>query len=213
METLQNLFENNRRWAQGLKRTNPRFFEDLARLQAPAHLWIGCSDSRVPANDIVGLLPGELFVHRNVANIVAHADINLLAVLQYAVDVLGVRHIIVCGHYGCGGVDAAMQGTRIGLVDHWLRHVRDVQERHQRALDAIADPAHRFDRLCELNVIEQFLHVCRSPVVRTAWERGRPLSVHGWIYSLADGLLRNLGVCATGPHEIDEVYRRAVGGG
>lgn len=212
METLQNLFENNRKWAEKLKRADPRFFEKLAHLQAPAHLWIGCSDSRVPANEIVGLLPGELFVHRNVANIVAHADINLLAVLQYAVEVLGVRHIIVCGHYGCGGVQAAMQGTRIGVVDHWLRHVRDVLERHQKALDAIPDLARRLDRLCELNVIEQFVHVCRSPVVTTTWERGRPLSVHGWIYSVADGLLRDLGVCVTGPHEVDPVYRRAVEG-
>lgn len=211
MKSLPHLFENNRKWAEGLKKRDPRFFEKLAHLQAPAYLWIGCSDSRVPANEIVGLLPGELFVHRNVANIVAHADINLLAVLQYAVEVLGVRHVIVCGHYGCGGVQAAMQGTRIGVVDHWLRHVKDVQERHQKTLDAITDPARRLDRLCELNVIEQFAHVCQNPVVQAVWERGRPLSVHGWIYSLSDGLLRDLGVCVTGPQEIDAVYRRAVG--
>jgi carbonic anhydrase len=190
---LSQLFANNREWAAEVTRRDARFFERLSKQQAPQYLWIGCADSRVPANEIVGLLPGELFVHRNVANVVVHADLNCLSVMQFAVDVLKVQHIIVCGHYGCGGVGAALRDDRLGLVDNWLRHVQDVRWKHQTELDALPE-AKRADRLCELNVMEQVVNVSQTTVVRDAWARYQPLNIHGWIYGLQDGLLRDLGI-------------------
>lgn len=192
MRQLKALFDNNRRWAKAIKKKDPRFFLKLSRLQTPRFLWIGCSDSRVPANEITGLLPGELFVHRNVANIVVHTDLNCLSVLQYAVEVLKVKNIIVCGHYGCGGVKAAFEVKRLGLIDNWLRHIMDVNEKHKDELKRIKHKEKRFDRLCELNVLEQANSVCQTTVVQDAWGRGRPLSVHALIYDLRDGLLREL---------------------
>ena len=194
---LLNLFANNRAWAAEMTRQDPEFFSRLSRQQAPQHLWIGCADSRVPANEIVGLLPGELFVHRNVANVVVHADLNCLSVIQFAVDVLRVAHIIVCGHYGCGGVLSALRDERLGLVDNWLRHVQDVGWKHRAELDRLKTEADRHTRLCELNVIEQVANVSQTTVVRDAWARGQALAVHGWIYDLHDGLLRDLGITVT----------------
>ena len=191
---LKHLFANNRAWAAKMTRRDPEFFTRLSNQQAPEYLWIGCADSRVPANEIVGLAPGELFVHRNVANVVVHADLNCLSVLQFAVEVLNVQHIIVCGHYGCGGVRAALRDDRLGLVDNWLRHVQDVRWKHLRELDSLSGEEEKLHRLCELNVIEQVTNVSQTTVVRDAWTRGRPLNVHGWIYDLHDGLLRDLGV-------------------
>lgn len=191
---IPELFRNNSTWAAEMVRNDPEFFSRLARQQAPKYLWIGCADSRVPANEIVGLAPGEMFVHRNVANVVVHTDLNCLSVIHYAVEVLGVRHIIVAGHYGCGGVRAALRDDRVGLVDNWLRHVQDVHWKHQAQLDAIVDEDARADRLCELNVVEQVINVSQTTVVRDAWERGQALTVHGWIYDLHDGLLRDLGI-------------------
>jgi carbonic anhydrase len=191
VKTLGRLFENNRRWAEALTAQRPDFFPTLAAQQAPEYLWIGCSDSRVPANEIVGLLPGELFVHRNVANVVVHTDLNCLSVLQFAVDVLKVRHVIVCGHYGCGGVKAALEGAKLGLIDNWLRHVQDVAHHHAADLNDLGGAA-RVDRLCELNVIDQARHVCETTVVQDAWLRGQTLDVHAWIYGLHDGRLRDL---------------------
>jgi carbonic anhydrase len=202
MRTLNHLLENNRTWASEITRSDPDFFTKLAQQQLPQHLWIGCSDSRVPANQIVGLLPGEMFVHRNVANVVVHADLNCLSTIQFAVDVLKVRDIIVCGHYGCGGVLAALRDERMGLVDNWLRHVQDVREKHRAEIDGLATEAEQHDRLCELNVIEQVINVSRTTVVREAWPRGQTLAVHGWIYSLQDGLLRDLGRCVTAEGEL-----------
>ncbi|RPI44983.1 MAG: carbonate dehydratase [Betaproteobacteria bacterium] len=207
MDLLANLFANNRAWAQAMTRADPQFFQRLAGQQAPQHLWIGCSDSRVPANQIVGLLPGEMFVQRNVANLVVHTDLNCLSTIQFAVDVLKVRHIIVCGHYGCGGVLAALRNERLGLVDNWLRHVDDVRMRHQPQLDALASERARHDRLCELNVIEQVVNVGQTTVVRDAWRRGEQLALHGWIYDIGDGLLRDLGVCAA--DEADLAHKAA----
>jgi carbonic anhydrase len=192
MRHLAELFDLNRRWAERVSRERPGFFDELSQQQRPRYLWIGCSDSRVPANEIVGLAPGELFVHRNVANVVVHTDLNCLSVLQYAVDVLKVEHVIVCGHYGCGGVIAAVQGVPLGLIDNWLRHIQDVAERHRTALDAIPHDTARLDRLCELNVVEQAANVVRTSIVQEAWGRGQPLTVHAWIYALRDGLLRDL---------------------
>jgi len=194
---LKNLFNNNRAWAAKMTRQDPEFFSRLSSQQAPEYLWIGCADSRVPANEIVGLLPGELLVHRNVANVVVHADLNCLSVLQFAVEVLNVEHIIVCGHYGCGGVRAALRDDRLGLVDNWLRHVQDVMLKHRTELDKLRDEDEKHDRLCELNVIEQVANVSQTTVVRDAWARGQKLAVHGWIYALNDGLLRDLDVSAT----------------
>lgn len=194
MDSLTKLFASNRAWADSRTRRDPEFFTRLESQQAPEYLWIGCSDSRVPANEIVGLAPGELFVHRNVANVVVHTDVNCLSVLQYAVDVLNVKHVIVCGHYGCGGVRAAMDGTAHGLIDNWLRHVEDVQRTHQPELDTIPDMQRRIDRLCELNVTEQVRNIARTTVVHDAWRRRQPLELHGWIYGLKDGLLHDLGV-------------------
>jgi carbonic anhydrase len=190
---LSHLFENNRAWAAEMTRQDSDFFSRLSGQQAPRYLWIGCSDSRVPANQIVGLLPGEMFVHRNVANVVVHTDLNCLSAMQFAVEVLGVGHIIVCGHYGCGGVLAALREEKLGLVDNWLRHVQDVRWKHQAELDALESEALRHKRLCELNVLEQVANVSQTTVVRDAWAQGRPLAVHGWVYDLRDGLLRDLG--------------------
>ena len=189
----------NRAWAEEMTRQDPAFFSRLARQQAPQYLWIGCSDSRVPANQIVGLAPGDIFVHRNVANVVVHTDLNCLSCMQFAVEVLRVRHIIVCGHYGCGGVLAALRDERLGLVDNWLRHVQDVRLKHASELERLPDEAGRHRRLCELNVIEQVLNVSQTTVVREAWARGQPLALHGWIYDVGDGLLRDLDMCLTGP--------------
>jgi carbonic anhydrase len=209
MRTLARLFDNNRAWAQKITARDPGFFETLSQQQSPRYLWIGCSDSRVPANEIVGLLPGEMFVHRNVANVVVHTDLNCLAVLQYAVDVLRVEHVIVCGHYGCGGVQAAYRRDALGLIDNWLRHVQDVHDRHAAAIDS-HDPASAIDRLCELNVIEQARHVCQTTIVRDAWARGQSLSIHGWIYALHDGLLRDLEFTVAAPAEVEPLHARAV---
>ena len=197
MRVLSHLFANNRAWAAEMTRQDPEFFARLSRQQAPQYLWIGCSDSRVPANQIVGLLPGEMFVHRNVANVVTHTDLNCLSAIQFAVEVLRVGHIIVCGHYGCGGVLAALRDDRLGLIDNWLRHVQDVRRKHRAQLDALETEAQRHSRLCELNIAEQVENVCRTTVVRDAWARGQTLSVHGWVYDLRDGLLRDLGLCVT----------------
>jgi carbonic anhydrase len=191
--SLDELFTNNRAWAAEMVAQDPTFFSSLASKQSPAYVWIGCSDSRVPANQVVGLAPGEVFVHRNVANVVVHTDLNLLSVLQYAVDVLHVRHVIVCGHYGCGGVKAALDASRHGLIDNWLRHVMDVAEKHGAELAAAPEDS-RHDRLCELNVIEQAINVCQTTVVEDAWARGQELTVHGVIYGLRDGILRDLDV-------------------
>jgi carbonic anhydrase len=193
MRTLPDLFESNRAWSERIRRADPDFFPRLSRQQRPKYLWIGCSDSRVPANQIVDLAPGEVFVHRNIANVVAHSDLNCLSVMQFAVDVLKVEHVIVCGHYGCGGVGAVLEGQRIGLADNWLRHVQDVHAKHAARVAAIADPAARHDRLCELNVIEQVANVCQATIVQDAWARGQKLAIHGWVYGIQDGLLHDLG--------------------
>jgi len=211
MNDLHDLLENNRRWATGMVARSPDFFSGLVAQQAPRYLWIGCSDSRVPANEIVGLPPGELFVHRNVANIVMHNDFSCLSVLQYAVEVLEVQHIIVCGHYGCGGVQAAWEGRQLGLVDNWLRPIRDLALRHHDALGLLPEPAQRFDRLCELNVLLQALRVCRTTIVQQAWERGQGLTVHAWIYRLTDGLLHDLGFSVSDVASTDAEFER-VGG-
>jgi carbonic anhydrase len=209
MRTLAHLFANNRAWAAELSQRDPGFFARLAEQQEPRLLWIGCADSRVPANQIVGLLPGDLFVHRNVANVVAHSDLNCLSVVQFAVDVLGVEHVIVCGHYRCGGVHAALEDRRVGLADNWLRHVQDVAVEHRELLAAAA-PETRVARLCELNVVAQVANVCRTTVVQDAWARGRQLAVHGWIYDVADGLLRDLSCCVTTAAEVAPVCAAAV---
>ncbi len=209
MRVLSQLFANNRAWAEGMARREPDFFARLARQQAPQYLWIGCSDSRVPANQIVGLLPGEMFVHRNVANVVVHADLNCLSALQYAVEALRVGHVIVCGHYGCGGVLAALRDDRLGLIDNWLRHVQDVRRQHRDQLARLPTEQQRHDRLCELNVIEQVVNVCHTTVVREAWRRGQGLAVHGWIYGLSDGLLRDLAMCVTSEPELPACYEAA----
>jgi carbonic anhydrase len=210
MRTLGDLFRNNQQWAARMTRDDPEFFDKLARQQAPRFLWIGCSDSRVPANEIVDLQPGELFVHRNVANVVVHTDLNCLTVLQFAIDVLKVEHVMVVGHYGCSGVDAALRGTRLGLIDNWLRHVQDVRERHAAELEQIADVRARADRLCELNVLEQVVHVCQTSAVQDAWARGQHVEVHGWVYGLQDGLLRDLGLLVTGADQLGPRYAAAL---
>jgi carbonic anhydrase len=208
-EHLRHLFDYNRAWADQMREVDPEFFEKLAHLQTPEYLWIGCSDSRVPANQIVGLLPGEVFVHRNVANVVVHTDLNCLSVLQYAVDVLGVKHIMVVGHYGCGGVGAALQGVRSGLVDIWLRHVQDVKAKHQALLERVPEQ-HRHDRLCELNVLEQVAHLCHTMVVQDAWARGQELTVHGWIYGLKDGLMHDIGLTVSSSSQLSSRYQEAL---
>lgn len=202
----QRLLDNNREWARAISEHDPDFFPRLSRQQAPHYLWIGCSDSRVPANEIVGLLPGEVFVHRNVANLVVHSDLNLLSVLQYAIDMLKVRHIIVCGHYGCGGVRAAMEGEH-GLIDNWLRNIKDTYSTHRGEIETHSNPEARVDRLCELNVITQVRNVVNTTLVQGAWSRGQPLTVHGWIYGLNDGLIRNLQCDVDGLEQIEPLYR------
>jgi carbonic anhydrase len=209
MRTLSRLLENNRAWARARARDDPDFFPRLARQQAPPFLWVGCSDSRVPANEIVGLDPGELFVHRNVANVFVPTDLNALSVLQFAVDALKVRDVIVCGHYGCGGVKAALEDERHGIVDLWLAHVREVRDEHAARLAGLSG-AERLGRLCELNVLEQAARVCRTQVVRDAWERGQPLGVHAWIYGLSDGFLRDLGMTVAAPGELSRARDAAL---
>jgi carbonic anhydrase len=206
---LKELFESNRRWAAETEAREPGFFTSLLKQQAPQYLWIGCSDSRVPANDLVDLLPGELFVHRNVANVVVHTDLNCLSVIQYAVDLLRVQHIIVVGHSGCGGVKAAMNNLRVGLADNWIRHVQDVRDRHAAWLGTL-DAAQRLDALCELNVLEQALNVCQTTIVQDAWQRGQVVVVHGWVYGLHDGLLADLAMTVTGVADIPAAYEGAL---
>ena len=200
--TAADLFERNRQWAASRIEEDPNFFKDLASQQAPEYLWIGCSDSRVPANELVGMAPGELFVHRNIANVVVHSDLNCLSVLQFAVDVLKVKHIIICGHYGCGGVHAAMINRRVGLADNWLRHVQDVSQKHERYLGTVLDERKRSEKLCELNVVEQVVNVCSTTIVQDAWDRGQQLSVHGWVYGLKDGHLHDLGMTVSNHDEL-----------
>ena len=201
-QALTELLERNRQWAASMVAREADFFKKLELQQSPEYLWIGCSDSRVPANELLGLAPGELFVHRNIANLVVHSDLNCLSVLQFAIDVLKVKHVIIVGHYGCSGVHAAMTGRRIGLADNWLRHVQDVHQKHERYLGDVLTSRQRQDRLCELNVTEQVVNVCQTTIVQDAWERGQQLSVHGWVYGLKDGLLRDLNMTVTAAHEL-----------
>jgi carbonic anhydrase len=210
MQTLDHLFENNKAWAGRIRQQEPDFFVKLSRQQSPGYLWIGCADSRVPANEIVGLSPGELFVHRNVANIVVHTDLNCLSVMQFAVDILKVRHIIVCGHYGCSGVGAALRRDRLGLSDNWLRHVQDVRQKHEVAVARARSDSEAANRLCELNVIEQVANVCQTTIALDAWERGQELVVHGWIYGLKDGLLRDLNVTVASVEGTVPAYQAAI---
>ena len=209
MAELTHLFAQNKTWAAKITQRDPEFFQKLSRQQNPEHLWIGCSDSRVPANEIIGLLPGEVFVHRNIANVVVHTDLNCLSVIQFAVDVLKVKHIMVVGHYGCGGVLATLRGARVGLADNWLRHVHDVKVRHRRRLDHLSVPEQE-DVLCEMNVIEQVGNVALTNVIQDAWARGQKVSVHGWCYGLKDGLAKDLGVSMSHPGEVMEVFRNAL---
>ena len=210
MKDLKELLENNRAWAEGIKARDPEFFQKLAQRQNPRYLWIGCSDSRVPSTQLVGLPPGEMFVHRNVANVVVHTDVNCLSVLQFAVDVLKVDHVIVCGHYGCGGVQAAMDNLQLGLIDNWLRHVQDVMHNHAALLANITGAEQRLNRVCELNVIEQVLNVSRTTIVQNAWARGQELAVHGWIYGVENGLLHDLDIRIGNQNELQEAYEEAV---
>ena len=207
MSSLNNLFEKNRDWADSIKTSDPLFFKKLASQQSPEYLWIGCSDSRVPANQIVGLLPGEVFVHRNVANMVVHTDFNCLTVLQYAVDVLKVKHVIIVGHYDCGGVRAAYEGGDNGLIDNWLRNIKDVHNQYKAQIDALEDEGERLNRLCELNVISQVSNVCHTTIVQRAWDRKQSLEVHGWIYSLRDGLLTDLKCSVNSADQVPAIYR------
>jgi carbonic anhydrase len=209
MDDLIQLLQQNKLWAENIKATDPGFFQTLAKEQTPRYLWIGCADSRVPSTQLVGLLPGQMFVHRNVANIVVHTDFNCLSVIQYAVDVLGIKHIIVCGHHGCGGVKAAMGNEQHGLIDNWLRHVQDVVHAHQELLTE-KDEDKRLNRLCELNVIEQVFNVARTTIVQNAWQRGQELTIHGWVYSLEDGLLRDLGLTIDNAEGLAAAYRGAI---
>ena len=210
MSDLEQLFENNARWAEAINREDPDFFAKLARQQAPEYLWIGCSDARVPANEIVGMLPGDLFVHRNVANVVLHTDLNCLSVIQFSVDVLKVKHILVVGHYGCGGVYAALTRQRLGLVDNWIRHVTDVAEHHADCLHQAGDTELQHARLCELNVLEQVVNVCKTHVIRDAWDRGQELTVHGWVYSLRDGRVHHLGMDVDRIEDLEPKYEAAL---
>ena len=210
MRSLPHLFENNRRWADEVTAAHPDFFRKLASQQAPEYLWIGCSDSRVPANEIVGLLPGEMFVHRNVANLVVHTDLNCLSVLQYALDALQVKHVIVCGHYGCGGVKTALKQNELGLLNNWLYGVGELSRRHQERLDALPDRTHRIDALCEFNVIEQVRNVCRSPILLQAWRRGQEVSVHAWIYDLTNGRLKDLDATVDGERYAEPTLDAAI---
>lgn len=210
MDKLSQLFAQNAAWADSIRAQDPEFFLKLSRQQSPEYLWIGCSDSRVPANEIVGLLPGELFVHRNIANVVVHTDLNCLSVLQFSVDLLKVKHVMVVGHYGCSGVDTALRCRRVGLADYWLGHVQDVCKKHRGLLDGIVEPRAQADRLCELNVIEQVANVAQTTIVRDAWERGQELTVHGWIYGLTDGRLRDLRVTASNTAEANAKHESAI---
>lgn len=206
MRVLVNLFEKNRKWAEKVKSADPDFFLNLSKQQNPEYLWIGCSDSRVPANEIVGMMPGEIFVHRNVANLVIHTDLNCLSVVQYAVEVLKVKHIIVCGHYGCGGIRAAMENKEHGLIDNWLRNIKDLYSFHQAKIDSLQNEKDRINLLCELNVIEQVTNICHTTIVQRAWKSGQELAVHGWIYSIEDGILKDLNVCITNKEEISQIH-------
>jgi carbonic anhydrase len=207
MGSIDEWLQANREWAARMRASDPGFFERLRHQQSPQLLWIGCSDSRLPPDRIIGRQPGEVFVHRNVANVVVHTDMNILSVLQYGIEVLGVRHIVVCGHYGCGGIRASLKPEPLGLIDNWLRHIRDVLALHRAELDAIEDEERRADRLCELNVAAQVANVCRTTIVQDAWRQGRPLAVHGWIYSLDDGLLRDLDIKVEREAQIPDEYR------
>ena len=208
---LTQLFENNRKWVESATSADPEFFSRLANQQFPEYLWIGCSDSRVPANQITGLAPGEVFVHRNIANLVVHTDLNVLSVIQFAIEHLHVKHIIVVGHYGCSGVRAALENRRIGLADNWIRHIRDVNDKHGSYLGSVARTDTRHDRLCELNVIEQVVHVCQTTSVQDAWAHDQPLTVHGWVYDLKDGMIRDLGVSVANPDELHDRYETVMG--
>ena len=207
---IENLFANNKAWSESMHAENPEFFSRLVNQQSPEYLWIGCSDSRVPANQIIGLAPGEVFVHRNIGNVVVHTDLNALSVIHYAVEMLRVKHILVVGHYGCSGVKAALYDNRTGLTDNWLRHVQDVRDRHEAILAVIGDPNERVNRLCELNAMQQVVNVCQTSVLRDAWERGQNVTVHGWCYSLENGLINDLKVSANSREEAMERYRDAV---
>ncbi|MBU0729880.1 MAG: carbonate dehydratase [Proteobacteria bacterium] len=207
MRVLKHLFDNNRKWAEKVKNAAPDFFLNLSKQQNPEYLWIGCSDSRVPANEIVDMLPGEIFVHRNIANLVIHTDLNCLSVIQYAVELLNVKHIIVCGHYGCGGIRSAMDNKEHGLIDNWLRNIKDTYRYHQAKFDALQDEKEKIDLMCELNVVEQVANICHTTIVQTAWKSGQKLTVHGWIYSIEDGILKDLNVCVTGIDEIAQIHR------
>ncbi len=209
MPDLKHLLDNNKAWAAQVLAEDPDFFSRLEQIQAPKYLWIGCSDSRVPANQITGMQPGEVFVHRNIANVVVHTDLNCLSTIQFAVDLLNVKHIIVCGHYGCGGVQAALDGKRIGLSDNWLRHVADVMDKHQLDLSRVA-PENRLSTLCELNVIEQALNVCQSTILLDAWQRGQATQVHAWIYALNDGKIRALNKGISSTEDVPSIYRKAI---
>jgi carbonic anhydrase len=210
MRNLSHLFANNRAWVQQMTTHDPRFFHRLAEQQSPELLWIGCSDSRVPANEIIGMPPGEVFVHRNVANLVVHSDLNCLSVLQYGVEALRVKHVIVCGHYHCGGIIAALQKRRLGLIDNWLHHIVEIHEKHEARLNQITDLNEKTKKLCELNVIEQVINVCETPMVQDAWRRGQEVSVHGWIYDVSDGLLKDLRLCVTHPEEMLPLYKKTL---
>lgn len=207
MRVLKDLFDKNKIWAEKIEAADPGFFAALSKQQTPDYLWIGCSDSRVPANEIVGLMPGEIFVHRNIANLVVHTDLNCLSVIQFAVDVLKVKHIIVCGHYGCGGIKAAMENGEHGLIDNWLRNIKDIHRFRQAELDFVQDPKKKLDLMCELNVVEQVSNVCHTTIVQNAWKNKQDLSIHGWIYAIADGRLKDLDVCITQADKIAETHR------
>jgi carbonic anhydrase len=210
MQDIADLLNKNKQWATSMIAQDPEYFSRLSAQQAPAYLWIGCADSRVPATQLVDLPPGEMFVHRNVANIVVHSDLNCLAVLNFAIDVLHVRHIIVCGHYGCGGIDAALNNHSFGLIDNWLRHVQDARNKHIELLNACRDDTHRLQRMCEINVIEQVVNVCHTTVVQEAWARGQALAVHGWVYDVSDGILHDVGITITSQDELDTQYEAAL---
>ncbi|MFC1523905.1 carbonate dehydratase [Thermodesulfobacteriota bacterium] len=207
MRILKNLFDKNKKWAEKVKKSDHDFFLNLSKQQNPEYLWIGCSDSRVPANEIVDMLPGEIFVHRNIANLVIHTDLNCLSVIQYAVEVLKVKHIIVCGHYGCGGIQAAMENKDLGLIDNWLRNIKDLYRSHQAKIDALPNEKEKINRMCELNVVEQVANICHTTIIQNAWKSGQELAVHGWIYSIEDGILKDLNVCITNPDEISHTHR------
>lgn len=207
MRVLKNLFVQNKNWAESVKKSDPDFFLELAKQQNPEYLWIGCSDSRVPANQIVDMPPGQIFVHRNIANLVVHTDLNCLSVIQYAVEVLKVKHIIVCGHYGCGGIRAAWENKDHGLIDNWLRNIKDIYRYHRTKIDPLQTEMEKLNRLCELNVVEQVANVCHTTIVQGAWKTGQELAVHGWIYSIADGILKDLNICITNLDEISDIHR------